>query len=147
MKRLIRSCAVAAVMVLPFAALAQNDGADQRKAPTPAPGMMMACPMMGNMDAMHKDVGAMVGEVETMMKDAKDPAQKDRLQRMHDRMTAMMAGMQKMSAMHSMMGMMKGSGMAAPAAPAQKDVTPDTSAPNSTAPVSPEDHKAHHPAP
>ena len=146
MKRLIRNCAVAAVLVLPFAALAQNAGSDQGKAPAPAAGMMMGCPMMGSMDAMHKDMGAMMGDIETMMKDAQDPAQKDRLQKMHDRMTAMAANMQKMGGMHSMMGMMKG-GMAPPAAPAQKDGAADTPAPDSTAPVSPEDHEAHHPAP
>ena len=145
MKRPIRLCAIAAVLVLPFAALAQNGAADQAKAPA-ASGMTMGCPMMGNMDAMNKDMGAMVGDLETMMKDAKDPTQKDRLQNMHDRMTAMMANMQKMGGMQSMMGMMKG-GMAAPAASPQKDAAPDTPAPNSTAPVSPEDHKAHHPAP
>ena len=146
MKRLSRSCAIAAVLVLPFAAFAQNGGAEQSKVPAPASVMTMACPMMGNMDAMHRDMGAMVGDVETMMKDVKDPAQKDRLQKMHDRMTAMMASMQKMGGMHSMMGMMKG-GVATPDAPPQQDVTPDTPAPNTTAPVSPDDHKAHHPAP
>lgn len=142
MKRLIRTCAMAAVLVLPFAALAQNDEADQSK----APAMMMGCPMMGSMDAMHKDMGAMMGDIETMMKDVKDPAQKDRLQKMHDRMTAMAASMQKMGGMHSMMGMMKG-GMAPPAAPQEKDGAADTPAPDSTAPASPEDHEAHHPAP
>jgi hypothetical protein len=38
----------------------------------------------------------MMGEVENMMKDTNDAAQKERLQRMQRRMTAMMANMQKM---------------------------------------------------
>lgn len=145
MEHLIRVCLVSALMVLPVAASAQNSAAAKAEAPKAAPGMMMACPMMGDMAAMQKDMGAMMGEVEGMMKNTKDPAQNEHLQKMHDRMTAMMVNMQKMSAMHGMMGNMTSGGM--PGAPAPNNAAPAAPAPNNTSPVSPEDHQAHHPAP
>ncbi|HKY19163.1 MAG TPA: hypothetical protein VJL82_09540 [Rhizomicrobium sp.] len=145
MKHLIRACLVSALMALPVAASAQSDVAPKAEAPKVAAGKMMACPMMGEMAAMQKDMDMMMGEVKGMMKDAKDTAQNEHLKKMHDHMAAMMVSMQKMSAMHGMMGSMMSGGM--PGAPAPNNAAPAAPAPNNAAPVSPEDHRAHHPVP
>ena len=139
MNTLIRAGLFSAMLALPLAASAQTDTTPKADAaPKAAGGMMMNCPMMTDMGGMQKDLGVMMGDVEGMTKDAKDPATKETLQKMHDRMAAMMVNMQKMG---GMMGNMMGGrttqgsqqpGSAAPAVPA-------------TPPVSPEDHQAHHP--
>ena len=139
MKIFLRAYLFSALLALPVAASAQTDTTPKDGAPKAMGGMMMNCPMMTDMGGMEKDLGAMMNDVDGMMKDAKDPAAKDHLQKMHDRMAAMMVNMQKMG---GMMGNMMGGrttqgsqqpGSAAPAVPA-------------TPPVSPEDHQAHHPA-
>jgi hypothetical protein len=139
MKILVRAGLLSALLALPFTASAQTDTTPKADAaPKATGGMMMNCPMMTDMGGMQKDLGLMMGDVEGMTKDAKDPATKETLQKMHDRMAAMMVNMQKMG---GMMGNMMGGratqsgqqpGSAAPAAPA-------------TPPASPEDHQAHHP--
>jgi hypothetical protein len=139
MNTLMRAGLLSAMLALPLTASAQTDTTPKADtAPKAAGGMMMNCPMMTDMGGMQKDLGVMMGDVEGMTKDAKDPATKETLQKMHDRMAAMMVNMQKMG---GMMGNMMGGrttqggqqpGSAAPAAPA-------------TPPVSPEDHQAHHP--
>ena len=145
MKIFLRAYLFSALLALPVAASAQTDTTPKDGAPKAVGGMMMNCPMMTDMGGMEKDLGAMMSDVDGMMKDAKDPAAKDHLQKMHDRMAAMMVNMQKMG---GMMGNMMGAappgaqqpGGAAPTAPAAP-ATPAT-----PAPVSPEDHQAHHPA-
>lgn len=136
MKTVIRACLFSAMLALPVASSAQDDAARRADtAPKAAGGMMMNCPMMADMGGMQKDLGAMVGDVGGMIRDAKDPTAKEHLQKMHDRMAAMMVNM--------MGGMTSGAqqpGSAAPTAPAAP-ATPAT-----PAPVSPEDHQAHHPA-
>jgi hypothetical protein len=141
MKHLITTCALALLLAAP--AYAQNTPKADAAKPAPQ-GMMMNCPMMGDTSAMQKDLGSMMGDVETMMKETKNGAQKDRLQKMHERMAVMMASMQKMGGgmmSNGMMGngMMGGQqpGAAAPANPQAAPATP---------PVTPEDHTAHHPA-
>ena len=139
MNTLMRAGLFSAMLALPLTASAQTDTTPKvDAAPKAAGGMMMNCPMMTDMGGMQKDLGVMMGNVEGMTKDAKDPATKEALQKMHDRMAAMMVNMQKMG---GMMGNMMGGrttqggqqpGNSAPAAPA-------------TPPVSPEDHQAHHP--
>ncbi|HJS46149.1 MAG TPA: hypothetical protein VJ753_07085 [Rhizomicrobium sp.] len=84
----------------------------------PAPGM--TCPMMGDVAAIHQDMGA-------MMKDIHDPAMKARMQKMHEQMATMMAGMHGMHGGMMGGGMMRGSPDSAPVAAA------------------PDDHAAHHP--
>ena len=139
MKHMITACALALLLAAP--AYAQDSTAPEAGAAKPAPqGMMMNCPMMGDTSAMRKDLGSMMGDVETMMKETENGAQKDRLQKLHERMAVMMASMQQMG-----MGGMMGNGMMGgqqprTAAPADPQATP------STAPISPEDHTAHHPA-
>jgi hypothetical protein len=137
MKRLKRACLIAALMALPVAASAQNDTAAKAEAPkAAAPAMMMMnCPMMAGMGDMQKDFGAMMGDLEGMMKGTKEADTKERLQKMHERMAVMMARMQTMQSM--MGGGMPGAAQpnnTAPAAPA-------------TPPASEDEHNAHHPAP
>ena len=134
MKHLMTTCALAALLALPFAASAQN-AAPKANAPAVS-STMMNCPMMANMSGMQKDTDGVMSEMQAMMKDTKDPALKERMQDMHDRMSAMMVNMQKMGSM----GMM-GSQQPGNAAPAKPEATPPA------APVSPEDHAAHHAAP
>ena len=138
MKHLMMTCALAALLALPFAASAQK-AAPKADAPA-ASSTMMNCPMMGNMAGMQKDMGSVMSEMQAMMKDTKDPALKDRIQKMHDRMSAMMVNMQNMSSM-GMMGNMMGGQQPGNAAPAKQQATPPSP------PESPEDHAAHHPAP
>jgi hypothetical protein len=135
MKTLIKACLLSAMLTLP--AYAQTDTAPKADAaPKAATGMMMNCPMMGDMGGMQKDMGGMMSDMQAMMKDTKDPAMKERMAKMHTQMTAMMASMQKMG-MGGMMGNgMMGGQQPANAAPAKPE----------TAPVSPDDHAAHHPA-
>jgi hypothetical protein len=140
MQTLMRAGLLSALLALPLTASAQTDTTPKADAaPKPTGGMMMNCPMMTDIGGMQKDLGVLMGDVEGMTKDAKDPAIKETLQKMHDRMAAMMVNMQKMG---GMMGNMMGGrapqggqqpGSAQPSAPA-------------TPPASPEDHQAHHPA-
>lgn len=91
----------------------------------PAPETGMTCPMMGDAAAMRQDMGAMMTDMRAMMKDIPDPAMKARMQKMHEKMATMMAGMHGMHGGMMDGGMMRGS--------------PDS------APAAPDDHAAHHP--
>ena len=135
MKHPITRYALVALLALPFAASAQN-AAPKSDAPAARNGMTMNCPMMTNMSAMQRDMGGVMSEMLAMMKDTKDPALKERMQKMHDRMSAMVVSMQKMGSMGMMGGQQPGN-----TAPVKPDATPPA------APVSPEDHAEHHPAP
>jgi hypothetical protein len=113
MKHVIITCAFAALLALPFAASAQNVAP---KAGGPATNSaMMNCPMMADMPGMQKDMGSMMSDMQAMLKDTKDPAMKERMQNMHDHMSAMMASMQRMGNT-GMMGGRPGNN-AAPAKP------------------------------
>jgi hypothetical protein len=140
MKHLMRSCAAAAVLVLPLAAIAQNGNAQDTPAKA-APVMTMSCPMMGEMGSMHADMGAMMSDLETMMKDSKDTALKEKLEGMRKRMSAMAASMQKMSDMHSVM--MARTPSTATTPPTDNNAASAT--PEGGPRESAEDHKAHHP--
>ena len=139
MKTLIKACLFSAILTLP--AYAQTGTAPKADAaPKAATGMMMNCPMMGDMSGMQKDMGSMMSGMQAMMKDTTDPAMRERMAKMHEQMSAMMVNMQKMG---GMMGMMGSGGM------------PGASQPNNTAPAAPaapakppaaDDHEAHHPA-
>lgn len=98
-------------------------------AQTKPAGTMAAanCPMAPN-GALQKDMSAMMGDMDSMMKEAKDPAMKTRMQKMHEQMATMMTSMRRMGGGmmgRDMMGMMHG----------EPDVTP---------PAKPDDHAAHH---
>jgi len=135
MKSFIKTSLFAVIMALPVAASAQTSTIPQTD--TPRPGTtMMNCPMMAGMDGMQNDLRATMSEVESMMKDTKDAAQKERLQKMQGRMSSMMTSMGGM-----MMGMKSGQPQGSASAP------PATLAPTTPpSDVSPEDHEAHHPA-
>ncbi|MDI9850070.1 hypothetical protein QM467_18705 [Rhodoblastus sp. 17X3] len=127
MKRLQVIGAASALLLLAAPAFAEMDAAKPEKG--------MGCPMSDTAD-MQKNMSTMISEMGAMMKDASDPAMKERMQKMQDQMAAMMSMMQKMGG-GMMGGGMKGGGMMkggqgsgemkAPAAP------------------SPDDHKSHHP--
>ena len=133
MKHLIMACAL--LLAIPLGASAQNTAPKPNAQPA-ASSTMMNCPMMAGMSGMQNDMGGMMSDMQAMMKGAKDPALKERMQKMHDHMSAMMANMQKMGSM----GMMMGGQQPANPAPAKPETAP------SPAPASPEDHAAHHPA-
>lgn len=122
MKHLIKTTAAVALLTMPLTAYAQSAAAPKTQAPAASGGMMMNCPMMGEASSMQKDMGGMMSDMQATMKNATDPAMKERMQKMHGRMSAMMASMQKMGGQQP--------GNAAPAKP-------------ETAPVSPDDHAAH----
>lgn len=133
MKTLTRIGFFSAMLALPISASAQTDATPQADAAPKAAGMMMNCPMMTDMGSMQKDFGVMMSDVEGMMRDTKDPATKEALQKMHDRMAVMMVNMQKVGGMGGRMPPgNRQPGSSAPTAPA-------------TPPASPEDHQAHHP--
>lgn len=138
MKHPIKATAVAVLLLLPLPACAQSAAAPKTEAPAASGGMIMNCPMMGDNTAMRKDMGGMMSEMQAMMKDAKDPAMKERMQKMHARMSVMMASMQKMG-----MGGMMGNGMMGGQQPASAAPGKPKTAP--AAPISPDDHAAHHP--
>ena len=137
MRTLITTCALAALMTMSVVGYAQTANAPKGEVTTASKGMMMNCPMMTGMPGMQKEMGGMMSDMQAMMKDAKDPALRARMQKMQERMTAMMASMQTM-------GMMGGqqSGNTAP----KTESAPSKETPPATAPASPEDHAAHHPA-
>jgi hypothetical protein len=111
-----------AMLLAPASAYAQGD------APAKNPAAM-GCPMMGQMTAMQKDIGGLMGDMDAMMKGAPDPAARARMQIMRDHMTVMMANMQMMGG-----GMMGG---AMPTLQGGKEPSPP--------PAAAEDHNAHHP--
>jgi hypothetical protein len=150
MKILMKACLFSALLVLPGAAYAQTATAPQPDTAAKAAGAMaMNCPMMADMGAMQKDLATMMGNVDGMMKDTKDPAMQARLQTMHDRMAAMTVNMQKMGGMMGggMMGggMIQGAQPSGNAAPATPDAAPASPPASSAAPEDPADHAAHHP--
>jgi hypothetical protein len=126
-KALIKIYLTLAITALPAPLFAQPDTA-------PKPPNAMNCPAGADMGAMQKDMGGMMTDMNAMMSGMNDPKIKERMQKMHEQMAAMLANMQKMG------GMMGGGAVrggqapanAAPAAPA-------------TPPAAPEDHDAHHP--
>ena len=124
MKNFLKTVSVIALLTMSVPVFAEQAS----PAPAADKGGMMMCPMMGKMDKMHKDMGDMMKDMHKMMDDMSDPAMKERMKVMHDKMTAMMEEMKKNH--ESMM-------MAKPEAA----VDDKASAPA----VSPEDHKAHHP--
>ena len=136
MKHVMMICAFAALLALPFAASAQNVAP---KADGSAANNARNCPMIAGMPGVQKDMGGVMSEMQAMMKDTKDPALKERIQKMHEQMSAMMASMQKMGGM-GMMGNMMGGQQPGNAAPAKPETAP------SPAPEPPEDHDAHHTA-
>ena len=139
MKTFMRAGIFSVLLALPVAASAQTDTAPKADpAPKAAGGMMMNCPMMADIDGVQKDLRVMMSGVEGMMKDSKDPATKETLQKMHDRMAVMMGNMQKMG---GMMGNMM-SGRVTQGGQKPGSAAPETPA---TPPTSPEDHQAHHP--
>ncbi len=90
----------------------------------------MKCAMMADTDAMQKNMGSMMSDMDAMMKGMSDPAQKAKMQNMHEQMSTMMAHMKKMGGGMGMMGGMSGH---------KEGPTPAPSASPS------EDHEAHHP--
>lgn len=113
MKNRILTIAVMTCLALPLSVTAQQQSMGN-----------MPCPMMDNM-------GEMMGDMNSMMQMMSDPAMKERMQKMHDGMGAMM---KQMSDMHNNSGggMMCG------------DMKEQASE-DKPAVVSPEDHEAHHP--
>ncbi len=132
MKPLMKACLFSAMLTLPITASAQSDVAPKTQGPGAA--SMMNCPMMADMRGMQKDLGAMMSDVDGMMKNAKDATTKDNLQKMHSHMAAMMANMQMMA---NMMGRTTTQG-------AQQPNNSTPAAPENP-PVAPQDHEAHHP--
>ena len=57
---------------------------------------------------MQKDMGAMMKDMSAMMSSTTDPSMKERMQKMHDQMGAMMGNMQKMGGGMMGGGMMQG---------------------------------------
>lgn len=86
--------------------------------------------MMANcrqhMDGMQKSLGDMMGNIDDMAKHTKSPDMQNRLQAMHDQMSAMMAKMQQMQGMMGG-GMMRGGQEPSPASPSTP--VPPTTAP------------------
>ena len=109
MKKLITLCLFSALLAAPAVA-AEKSAAD--------------CPGKAQMGEMQKSMGTLLGDSEGMMKMMKDPAQRARMQKMHDQMSLMMVNMRKMNGQGGMMGgsMMQGA------------------KPN----PAPEDHETHH---
>ena len=133
MKHAMMTGAFAALLALPFAASAQN--APKADGPAANSGIAMNCPMTAGMPGMQKDMGGVMSDMEAILKDTKEPAMKERMQRMHDHMSAMMVSMQKMRAM----GMMMGEQQTGKTTSEKQETSPSTA-------VSPEDHATHHPA-
>jgi hypothetical protein len=91
---MIMTCLFAALLVLPVAASAQNT---TPRTDTPAGSRgMMNCPMAADMSGFQRDMSGMVSDMQAMMQQAKDPAVKERMQKMHERMSMMMVSMQNM---------------------------------------------------
>ncbi|HWC63235.1 MAG TPA: hypothetical protein VG501_06410 [Rhizomicrobium sp.] len=135
MKRCLNYCLLSSLLFLSPAAYAQT---------APAAGtqdMMQNCPMKTDAAAMQKDLDAMMGDIGAMMKGTKDPAMKERLANMHERMAVMMVNMQHMGGMPRMMnggmmsGRMMGGGMMQPNPPDAQKSKPES------------EHDAHHPNP
>ncbi len=135
MKTLLKAYAISAMLTFPLAAYAEDAASKSDAAAKPQMGMN--CPMMGDM---QKYMGAMMKDMGAMMDRTNDPALKDQMQKMHEQMGAMMDRMHKMGS-NMMGGGMMGGGMMGNSAP--KAEQKDETAPS--APVSPEDHKSHHP--
>jgi hypothetical protein len=118
MKSLIKLCLFSALLSLPAygqAAEAENDAAN--------------CPMMGTM---QRNMGAMMKDMNVMMTGTTDPTMKARMEKMQDKMSAMMANMQKMGGGMMGGGMMHGGAV-------------QDSAPSTTPSAKPDDHASHHP--
>jgi hypothetical protein len=122
----IRQVSASALFLVPVNAFAQSASAEKS-----APGM--ACPTRMDMMGMQKNMGSMMAEVAAMKGDMRDTQMKDRMQKMHMQMSAMMANMEKMG------GGMMGRQMAP--AGKMKDA-----APSATPPTTSGDHQDHHPA-
>ena len=127
MKNLVKICAMTAMLVLSTVpAMAEQAAAPPAAAaPNDAGGMMMC-------RKMQKDMASMMQDMDGMIKSTSDAAMKERMQKMHDQMGAMMSDMQKM---HEGMGGMMGRGMQGKA---------PASAPSAATPAE-DDHKTHHP--
>ena len=130
MKALLKACSIAALLTFSMAAYAENAAKKPETAPTPQMGMN--CPMMGDM---QKNMGAMMKDMGAMMSNTSDPALKAQMQKMHEQMSTMM------DRMHKMGSDMMGGSMTESSSP-KAEQKPETAP---TPPVSPEDHKSHHP--
>lgn len=142
MKTILRTLLIASAFILPMsAAYAGHDG----KAAPKMEGMQMMCtpdkkcPMGDQAGDMQTRMGGMMSGMQGMMEQMKDPALKEKMQKMHEDMGAMMQHMQKM---HEQMGqmpcMMEGKGSMGNAAKPAPGTAPAT-APDA-------DHEQHHPA-
>ena len=96
----------------------------------PSPFMMNCREHMGGM---QKSLGAMMGNIDDMMKNAKTADMREHLQAMRDQMSAMMTRMQQMQGMMGS-GMMHGGMMQGGQEPSNTPATPPAQA----------DHNAHH---
>lgn len=119
MNALLKACSIAALVTFSMAAYAEDAAKKNETAPTPQMGMN--CPMMGDM---QKNMGAMMKDMSAMISTTSDPALKAKMQKMHEQMSTMMEC--------SMMG------SSSPKAEQKPENAPKP-------PVSPQDHKSHHP--
>lgn len=132
MKTTLRTLLIASAFILPMsAAYAGHDG-------NAAPNMMCApdkeCPMGDQAGDMQTRMGGMMSGMQGMMEQMKDPAMKEKMQKMHGDMGAMMQHMQQM---HEQMAQM-------PCMMDGKEGVGGVSQP--TAGVAPgADHEKHHP--
>jgi len=118
MKNLLKLCLFPALLALPSYGQAAQVAKDAAN-----------CPMMGTM---QRNMGAMMKDMNVMMTNTTDPAMKARMEKMQDKMSAMMTNMQKMGG-----GMMGGGMMQGGAA--------QGNAPSTTPSAKPDDHASHHP--
>jgi hypothetical protein len=132
MKTLFNACVSSVLFLAPLNAFAQS-ASGENDAPD------KACPTKTEMMGMQKNMGSMMTEVDAMMGDMRDPRMKDRMQKMHVQMSAMMANMEKMDG--SVMGGGMMSGQMAPAGNMKG------AAPSATPPAASGDHQDHHPTP
>jgi hypothetical protein len=98
MRTLIKACLLLAAAAVPV--YAQSDTKEDAT-PMPAPN----CPMMADTAEMENGMSGIVSEMGAAMDATKDPAMKQRLQGMRDRMNTMMANMRTMQE-HMAGGMM-----------------------------------------
>ena len=123
MKNLLKLCLFSALLALPAYGQTAEIAKDAAN-----------CPMMGTM---QRNMGAMMKDMNVMMTDTTDPAMKVRMEKMQDKMNAMMANMQKMGG-GKMGGGMMGGGMMQGGATQGR-------APSTTPSANPDDHASHRP--
>jgi len=109
--RIATVAALAAALSLPVPAHAEELAASPQAVTAEKPA---AQPFMGNMncpmmESMQKNMGSMMGDMNSMMQMMSDPAMKERMQKIHENMGAMMQ--QMMAMQKNMGGMMQGGNM------------------------------------